>query len=119
MIPAQFGVDIITELEQILPSYELWVPSLIIRELEDIKTRSKEQDRIAASIALKIASSPPIKIFQVDRENDEDVDDVLLRISIVLCTNDAELRKKARKKGVTVVYLRQKRYMAVDGYLNL
>jgi Uncharacterized proteins of PilT N-term./Vapc superfamily len=47
------------------------------------------------------------------------VDDALIRISRVLCTNDRELRTKAREMGITVVYLRQRRYLAVDGHLKI
>lgn len=43
------------------------------------------------------------------------VDDALLRVSEVLATNDIELKKRARKKGITVAYLRQKKYIAIDG----
>ncbi len=41
MIPAQFHVDILTELEQIIPHYKLVVPSFVIKELEEIKKRIK------------------------------------------------------------------------------
>ncbi|MBM4240170.1 MAG: twitching motility protein PilT [Euryarchaeota archaeon] len=118
MIPAQFNVDIISEIEQILPSYSLSVPSFVIDEVESIKKRSKGSDKIAASVALKIAHSPNIKIIKSDLRKNENVDNALLRISKILCTNDVELRKKARSKGIAVVYLRQKKYLTVDGHLN-
>ncbi|HSO25353.1 MAG TPA: twitching motility protein PilT, partial [Methanobacteriaceae archaeon] len=51
-------------------------------------------------------------------EPEEKVDDALIRISKVLCTNDRELREKARKKGITVVYLRQRKYLAIDGHVK-
>ncbi|MEW6011349.1 MAG: PIN domain-containing protein [Euryarchaeota archaeon] len=116
MLPFQFKVDIIEELEKILPSYQLTVPSFVIRELEGIKKTAKGKDKLAASIALKMVSSPQIKITEYSLKRGEKVDDALLRISKVLCTNDRELKKRARSKGITVVYLRQKRYMAVEGH---
>ena len=119
MIPAQFHVDILAELERILPNYTFVVPSFVIRELENIKKRSRGKDRIAASIALKLVELPDITIINVDLKNRERVDDALLRISKVLCTNDRGLQKRARNKELTVVYLRQKKYLAVEGYLGL
>jgi rRNA-processing protein FCF1 len=119
MIPAQFHVDILTELERILPNYTFVVPSFVTRELEDIKKRSKGKARIAASVALKLVESSDINVINVDLKNRERVDDALLRISKVLCTNDRGLQKRARNKGITVVYLRQKKYLAVEGYLGL
>ncbi|MDI6644497.1 MAG: twitching motility protein PilT [Methanobacteriaceae archaeon] len=117
MIPAQFNVDIISELEQKIPSYKFIVPSIVIRELEKIKNHSKGKNRIAASVALKIASSEPVKIIEIKLKKNEKVDDALLRISKVLCTNDRELRRKARLKNIPVIYLRQRKYLAIDGYV--
>ncbi len=119
MIPAQFHVDILDELGQILPNYRLLVPSFVIDELEAIKRRSKGKARVEASIALKIAKSPRINIINVDLKNREKVDDALLRISNVLCTNDLGLKRRAKERGIAVIYLRQKNYLAVDGYLGL
>ena len=34
MVPFQFNVDIITELEKILPSYKLTTPKLILQKLK-------------------------------------------------------------------------------------
>ncbi len=119
MMAAQFPLDLIEELERTLPSYHLCVPSPIIYELEKIRKRSKGKNKTAASIALKIARSPPFEIKEVNLSKGEMVDDALLRISHVLCTNDRELRSRARKKGIPVVYLRQRRYLAVDGHLKI
>lgn len=119
MIPAQFHVDIITELGHIIPNYKLQVPSFVIDELENIKKRSKGKARIEASIALKITESPEINIIDVNLKKRERVDDALLRISKVLCTNDIGLKRRAKERGITVIYLRQKNYLAVDGYLGL
>ena len=124
MIPAQFHVDIIGELERILPSYSYVVPSPVLGELEVIKKRSKGKDRIAAGVALKIASSEPVQTLELEIKKGEHVDNMLLKLfkpssKDVLCTNDRELRNRAKKRGITVVYLRQRSYLAVDGHVNL
>ncbi len=119
MIPAQFHVDILTELGRIIPHYKLVVPSFVIDELQKIKKRSRGKDKTAAAVALKIAMSPEIKIINVNLGKKERVDDALLRISNVLCTNDIELKKRAINKGIAVIYLRQKKYLDVEGYLGL
>lgn len=102
----------------ILYSYQLIVPDFVINELNGIKKGSKGKNKIAASVALKIAKSNPFKIKHIPLEPEEKVDDALIRISKVLCTNDRELREKARQKGITVVYLRQRKYLAVDGHIK-
>ena len=115
MVPFQFNVDIIDELEKALPSYKLTTPIFVINELKGLKRNNKGKIRLNADLALKLANSSNIEIKDISLENNETVDDALLRVSEVLATNDIELKKRARKKGITVTYLRQKKYIAIDG----
>jgi rRNA-processing protein FCF1 len=118
---AQFHVDVVSELEKILPSCKLLVPTAVLNELSRIKNRTKGKNKIAASIAIKIATSSPIVVLEMELNHGESVDDSLLRLSEksrLLCTNDRELRIKAREKDINVIFLRQRRYLDVDGHLN-
>lgn len=115
MVPFQFNVDIIDELEKALPLYKLTTPIFVINELKGLKRNNKGKIRLNADLALKLANSSNIEIKDISLENNETVDDALLRVSEVLATNDIELKKRARKKGITVAYLRQKKYIAIDG----
>lgn len=115
MVPFQFNVDIIDELEKVLPSYKLTTPIFVINELKGLKRNNKGKIRLNADLALKLANSSNIEIKDISLENNETVDDALLRVSEVLATNDIELKKRAKKKGITVAYLRQKKYIAIDG----
>ena len=108
MVPFQFNVDIIDELEKALPSYKLTTPIFVINELKGLKRNNKGKIRLNADLALKLANSSNIEIKDISLENNETVDDALLRVSEVLATNDIELKKRARKKGITVAYIRQK-----------
>ena len=104
MVPFQFNVDIIDELEKALPSYKLTTPIFVINELKGLKRNNKGKIRLNADLALKLANSSNIEIKDISLENNETVDDALLRVSEVLATNDIELKKRARKKGITVAY---------------
>ena len=115
MVPFQFNVDIITELEKILPSYKLTTPSFVINELKGLKKNSKGKVRLNANLALKLANSSKVEIKDISLLENETVDDALLRVSEVLATNDIELKNRAKDKGITVAYLRQKKYIAVEG----
>lgn len=99
MIPFQFNVDIIDELEKAFPSYKLITPEFVINELVGLKKNLKGKHRVAAGIALKIAKSSNVKIENIPLRNRESVDDALLRISKVLATNDIELKKEQKKKA--------------------
>lgn len=115
MVPFQFNVDVITELENTLPSYKLTTPSFVINELKGLKRNNKGKIRLNANLALKLANSSKVEIKDISLLENETVDDALLRVSEVLATNDVELKNRAKDKGITVVYLRQKRYIAVEG----
>ena len=115
MVPFQFNVDIITELEKVLPSYKLTTPSFVINELKGLKRNNKGKIRLIANLALKLANSSKVEIKDISLLENETVDDALLRVSEVLATNDIELKKRAKAKGITIVYLRQKNYITVDG----
>ena len=115
MVPFQFNVDIITELENTLPSYKLTTPSFVINELKGLKKNNKGKTRLNANLALKLANSSKVEIKDISLLENETVDDALLRVSEVLATNDIELKNRAKDKGITIVYLRQKKYIAVEG----
>ena len=115
MVPFQFNVDVITELEKLLPSYKLTTPSFVINELKGLKNNNKGKTRLNANLALKLANSSKIEIKDISLLENETVDDALLRVSEVLATNDIELKNRAKDKGITVAYLRQKKYIAVEG----
>ncbi len=115
MVPFQFNVDVISELEKSLPSYKLTTPSFVINELKGLKRNNKGKTRLNANLALKLANSSKIEIKDISLLENETVDDALLRVSEVLATNDIELKNRAKDKGITVAYLRQKKYIAVEG----
>ena len=115
MVPFQFNVDVIDELEKVLSSYKLTTPIFVINELKGLKKNNKGKIRLNADLALKLANSSNIEIKNISLENNETVDDALLRVSEVLATNDIELKNRAKKRGITVAYLRQKKYIAIDG----
>ena len=115
MVPFQFNVDVIAELEKLLPSYKLTTPSFVINELKGLKNNNKGKIRLNANLALKLANSSKVEIKDISLLENETVDDALLRVSEVLATNDIELKKRAKDKGITVAYLRQKKYIAVEG----
>lgn len=120
MMMIQLGVDVVEELKMLLPSYyDLIVPSIVIDELISLKKKVKGKDKVACSIALEIAQGGSFIIEPIDKT--QHVDNMLLNLCTdrdVLCTNDKILRKRAKKRGITVVYLRQHRFLEVDGYIS-
>ncbi len=118
-VPLQFKIDIFEELEKLLNmKFELILLSPIRRELENLAENGSPKMQKNASYALKMAekcklveldekiagSSPDDAIFQVARE-----------WKSLVFTNDRELRKRLRNINVSVIYVRQKSRLGIDG----
>jgi len=116
MLPFQFGVDVFSELERILHvKYEVYVTDGIIRELEGL-TRAKRKERDWAKAALKMAgglNKISSEIYDVDDELEG-----LASKEVLICTNDKDLKERIRGKRAPVIYLRQRKFLAIEGYLE-
>ncbi len=116
----QLKIDVASELKNLVPSkYDLIVPSIVINELSNLKKKAKGKDKIAANVALKIGQSEPFINEYIEKS--DHVDNLLLDYcneNDILCTNDKILRQRARDRQITVIYLRQHKYLEVDGYIK-
>ncbi len=111
MVPEQFGVDIFTELER-LGYYLFLVPAPVLRELRALaKLADGKKDRLAARIGLGLAKK--CKTVEALGEADLVLLDLALEMNAAVFTNDKELKKKLSSRGVTVVHLRQRRYLEI------
>ena len=121
MLPLRFGVDIKSEIGRIIEaSFALVTTPAVIDELKRLKTQVKPNEEKEIDFALTLAEGVE-KIDDILRPR-EDVDDQLLRLAAqdgcVVATTDTELRKRLRNKGLPVIFLRQSRYLAIDGIIN-
>ena len=116
MVPFQFGVNIFEELSRILDiRHDIFVPKCVVKELEGL-SKTKGKDAIRAKAALELAKTLPL----LDSP-EENADDFLYNVAsttVIICTNDKNLKEKIRKKGSPVIYLRQKKYLDIDGHLK-
>jgi len=109
LLPFQFGVDIFSELARVAPGCDICTISGVKEELEALAASNRD-----ASPALGLLE----QVKMVHREGP--VDEALLSLASrrdIVCTNDKVLKEKIRRKGAPVIYLRQRRYLAVDGYI--
>lgn len=116
LLPFQFKVDIFEELKRIMDAkYEIYVTDGVIMELEKMSNARGTKGRLARE-ALKIAVS-----LNKISAGISDVDDELFGLAskeVLICTNDKALKERIRKKRAPVIYLKQKKYLAIEGYLN-
>jgi hypothetical protein len=109
LLPVQFGVDLVRELEGIFGSCELLTLEGVIRELQGIG-EGRGRDAAAARVGLDLARrctvipSPELP-GDVDREVIRAAEDT----GCVVVTNDRAVRRSLLGKGLGVVSLRNRR----------
>ena len=116
LIPLRFGVDVFNETDDALNDIaEFYVSSRVLDEINLLRLDAKPSLDKELLFALKMAEQ--CKVIQ--DESPLLVDDSLIELAkkhdMAIGTIDSELRKKARDEGVKVVFLRQRRYLVLDG----
>jgi rRNA-processing protein FCF1 len=110
MVAEQFKVDIFSELLR-LGYVDCIVPAQVIGELRSLAERAdKGRDKTAARVALGLAER--CRIVGIDNcPADQAIEDLASREGAAVFTNDKALKKRLFSKGITVIYLRQGRYL--------
>ena len=117
LIPLEDGVDIFSELERLLGLPRCLVPRPVIEELQRLMDGASPSEARKIGLALKLAER--CELLDVELAEGEDVDDLLVRLAQELrcpvATKDGELRKRLRRVGIPVIYLRQRAYLEMEG----
>jgi len=112
LIPFKFKVDIFSEFDRICNfNYKLFIFEQSINELKNIIEKESLKDRKAAKFALKLIELKRISIIKSEQK---DVDWLMLNKSgedTVVATLDSHLKGELLRKGVSVIILRQKKYL--------
>jgi rRNA-processing protein FCF1 len=110
MVPEQFGVKIFSELNR-LGYVEYLVPQQVCQELRLLEEKAeKGRDKMAARVGIGLAGQ--CKIFDVSEvDADSAVEKLAIAEGAAVFTNDKVMKKRLSIKGITVVYLRQGRYL--------
>ena len=120
-VPLRFGVDIFGEVERLLgPLVVCLVPAAALAELGRLRGESSPGLVREIDFALELAGR--CRVLEGDRLEGESVDDLILRLAVgggyLVATNDGGLRRRLRGEGVAVVFLRQRAYLEVEGYVE-
>ena len=117
-VPTQFNLDIFEEITKLLNrKFEPILLSSTHKELQGLAESSSLKEQKQAQLALRLAEK--CRTVQTEKTSNETYDDVIVRVAEELefpvATNDRELRKRLRKIGVPVIFLRQKHRLVLDG----
>ncbi len=122
LIPSRFGVDVFAELDRLVGGmYRCVVTPAVLEEFERVagkERRVSEWENDLAGSLVRQCSTIDEPLGQGEK-----VDDQIVRLSIrdgyAVSTTDADLRRRLRRIGVPVFYLRQRNHLDLDGSLNL
>ncbi|MDP7207076.1 MAG: hypothetical protein QGH14_00620 [Candidatus Bathyarchaeota archaeon] len=120
-IPLKFGVDIFEELRRVLGENTRCLVTLpILEELDLVEQGAKPGFLKEIGFARKMADK--CEVFKDSLRGGETVDQSLVRVAIEqgfnVATNDSELRKTLKKEGVSVVFLRQRAFLELEGSIR-
>ena len=120
---SEIQINIISELDRLVKKeYELIALSGVLTELQGLLRKSKPKKRKKVEFALRFLREQNIKVLNEKVLPNETADEYILRIAkktkFVVATNDAKLKKQLRDANNSVIYLRQKSYLALDGFIG-
>lgn len=117
-VASQFNVDVFRELENLLNQrFEPILLSSTQKELKGLSKSNSLKKEKQAQLALRLAEK--CHFVAVERILEETYDDIIFRVATdwksPVATNDRELRKRLRKVGLPVIFLRQKKRLVMEG----
>ncbi len=122
LVPGQFGVDVFSELKRVLDvRFKIAVPDVVLQELDVIERKSRGKDLLAIRMAKKLVER--FETVEVGQFGAKPIDDQILDFAsknerVIVCTNDKDLKKRLRERGIPVVYLRSKKILEIEGMLG-
>ena len=115
LIPVQFKVDIFSEIERICNfNYKLFVLDKIIEELKGIIQHQKGKDKDAAKLALKLIALKGINIIKTEKNITTDTTIIdTAKKGFIVATQDKDLKKRLKAESISLIILRQKKYLTL------
>lgn len=111
MLPALNNVDL-TEMASLVQGFEGYIVLTgTIEELNRLTKTGKMQDRMAAKVGLQIAEKMNCEKIKSNEHVDDFIDHLADNNSVIVATQDAQLRQRLRKKGVSSIVFRSKKHL--------
>ncbi len=109
------GIDVFTQIEDLLEAkVEFYVIKPVLKELEKIATKGNLKERKSARLALNLINKY-CKVIEIEKPSGTSVDELLAylasRQGFIVATNDKELRRKLRERGIPEIYFREEKHL--------
>ena len=118
LIPAQFRVDIFSEIERICNfNYKLHILDRTTEELDNIIEKQRGKSKDAAKLALKLIKSKKINIIKTKEKSATDT--LIIKTAgkkeFIVATQDKFLKKQLKSENIALIVLRQKKRLLLEG----
>jgi hypothetical protein len=111
----QWRVDFFTELRRVCDfQYKIAVVDKAVDELETIIREGRQVEKTAARLAKQLIAKKRIEIIPTSKKGYTDT--LILNAAgkgAVVATQDQDFKRRLRAKGIPVIVIRQKKYLAV------
>lgn len=123
LAPLEFNIDIISEFDRVIGSYELFMFEKSILELQNLYEKSsgnfKRNIKLALKLIIHLQKTKGLKILS--SKTDMYLDDLLVNFlktnkDYIVATCDKELQKRVLSQGSSVLLVRQKKYLVVKKF---
>jgi rRNA-processing protein FCF1 len=105
IMQVEYRINFERELAGILGSYEILIPTMVLKELHGIGDKHSKA-------ALKLAKR--YRLIESTKSGDEAIISLAGKFDAIVITNDRALRRRLREKGHRVIYIRQRSYLVMD-----
>lgn len=112
LLPFEYSIDVFGELTRLLGQYQIIIPDVVIKELQQFQHRGDGKTAQHAKAALSLIKKFPVIATSMDA--DEGIIEAATSLDAYVVTNDQGLRKRLQQKTKKVIYLRQKHYLVLD-----
>lgn len=111
LLPHKHKVDIFSEVGRIIPEkIEIVTLSTVVEELKGI-AKSASDDGAAAKVGLKLIEDKNVRIIPSSGPVDDAIVVVAKQQEAVVCTNDKDLKRRLKAKGVRIISPRGKTHL--------
>ncbi len=105
----RFKIDLFTELR----GDELFILDTVLEELGRV-SKGKSNDAFSAKFSLKMVRTKGLKVLK-SKEKEADLSLIeYAKNGYAIATQDLKLKKKLKKIGAKIIYIRQKKYLVKE-----
>jgi rRNA-processing protein FCF1 len=95
------------------------VPSVVIDELMLLRDKASPSFKRDVDFVLSLVKR--CETISIISEVNEAIDDIIFRLAektgYPVATNDSDLRNRLKKKGIPVIYMRQRSHLEINGLI--